>query len=550
MANGLFISKNPAAQAFTESVNQEQAFQARQAELDAARQEREAKAAETAASQAALSGIFGSKPPPPQKKRVVRNPPKQRAQAIREAAAAGKPGSVMAKPPVHVSQVVPAGMQPRGAQPAAAPAVQQPAGQPAAPTAGQVPAAMPAAPRYSRTEHLFELARQMYMHDQYDRAQELFSAYTEANQKQQEEGMDRVMGLLDKGAWQEAQRLAQWYGLKLPQEFWTNSEMQAVYGLVNDMTKFYQNPAEKAQFTQAVIGLVQQGIPAHAAVSQALAMVPPSTKGVIKEGAEGFVNVSPYTGQAQPVTTAGGQPVMGKALPPGGIMVDLPGGGRIAYGGANQKSTQGKLEAAIIRASDGLQRLRQIEATYAPEFLTRWSKAKMLAWEEAERWGYPLDQQTRQDMARFTYFKTDTMHNLSLTLNELSGAAISPHEYERLKQSAPQMGDSPTVFLAKLQRVIFGVRLSIARTRMLRAQGVDFANIADDMVGDALQSFMPLGQVQANVEQEARELYDQFAQQPELASQPDQIPNLVDDAMRAKYGFAPSEMPPDMGLIL
>jgi len=64
---------------------------------------------------------------------------------------------------------------------------------------------------------------------------------------------------------------------------------------------------------------------------------------------------------------------------------------------------------------------------------------------------------------RFIGNRTRTLNSLSFTLNRLSGAAVSPQEFERIKQTRPADTDDPDEFRFKLETAIGLTMFSIAR---------------------------------------------------------------------------------------
>ena len=83
-----------------------------------------------------------------------------------------------------------------------------------------------------------------------------------------------------------------------------------------------------------------------------------------------------------------------------------------------------------------------------------------------------LGPETQQQIRDFTRFRTNTLQNLNRTLNELSGAAVSPAEAARLKAELPTESDSPTEFLAKTENIERQLEAAIARNQQLLESGV------------------------------------------------------------------------------
>lgn len=167
------------------------------------------------------------------------------------------------------------------------------------------------------------------------------------------------------------------------------------------------------------------------------------------------------------------------AVPPNpsrGIKVRSADGSEITIGGDGvpdyaptelSKPSRNKLEETFINSQGNAFALREQLAKYRDEFSTFAGQAKAAIASGKEKLGMENAPQQQQFLADFTSWKSDTARLLSSYLNQLSGAAISPHEETRLKAGFPNDGDSPTVYKAKAESTMRSFALAQARAAYL-----------------------------------------------------------------------------------
>jgi hypothetical protein len=222
--------------------------------------------------------------------------------------------------------------------------------------------------------------------------------------------------------------------------------------------------------------------------------------------------------------------------PPSGMTLtsDGKGGFTLVQGRAGGKPdsagmaqpTVNAVEEQILNNTGRLQRLMTVAGQFKPEYLT--FKGQVTNWGAAmaEKAGVNLDPQSKTQLAEYTKFRADAFNDLSQTLKEMSGAAVTPQEYERLVKSlGDPSGDSPTEFKAKLDRTVRDVRLAQARLSYIRANGLKLDNFGGIGLAD-----MPkiIDQRGAQLEQEMK------AQNPQLS--PDDLRNRTLRALAQEFG--------------
>lgn len=183
--------------------------------------------------------------------------------------------------------------------------------------------------------------------------------------------------------------------------------------------------------------------------------------------------VTPYgtmtRGQARKIGGAlllGGKPDAGK------VLLEMSGAGAERFG----KEGGNLIDKKTIDATSHLARLRSVEQALNPKFL-QIPQRLGFAWDSLKAKVGQLKPEQAQPLAEFAEFRRASVENMSRLLNELSGAAVSPQEYERIRNTQPDAGtgifdgDDPVTFEAKMRGVIRDQKRAIARYNYLRMQG-------------------------------------------------------------------------------
>lgn len=155
-----------------------------------------------------------------------------------------------------------------------------------------------------------------------------------------------------------------------------------------------------------------------------------------------------------------------------------------------------KLQGKRIDTVDQLSRLADINKLYDPKHLTFDNRWTSMVSDIRERVGGPeaLSEKERKELSDFASFRQASIRNLNKSLNELSGAAITAQEFERLKQDMPNPGiglfdgDGPTQFKAKLdsatrlsRNAILRYNWALNNNRNPLDSGIGLADV-DDLV--------------------------------------------------------------------
>lgn len=206
----------------------------------------------------------------------------------------------------------------------------------------------------------------------------------------------------------------------------------------------------------------------------------------------GVMEIIGYDDKGRPLIRMGGSPKVGAAE------------------GDLAKTTINKIEESLLNAGARLERIGAIERGFKPEYQNLPTKLGMVARRWADFAGLKLAPEQSKALREYTQFRSDAYSDLSKTLQEMSGAAVTPQEEERLLRSIPDPGnDSPTEFEAKLDATIRAMRLVEARLHFLRKNG--FRKVEDSKISlSAMQDIInKRGQeIEAAVRQQAPQAND------------------------------------------
>lgn len=150
-------------------------------------------------------------------------------------------------------------------------------------------------------------------------------------------------------------------------------------------------------------------------------------------------------------------PLGAKGPAPSGFNVEFGEDGRptsISMGGGPNapKPALNKAADKATQARSSFNRLSSVVDTFDPKMLTLKEQAKSAITALDERVGTNVTgPEWKADLAAFTKFKRNIANHVNLLVHDLSGAAVTVQEAERLMRAVANLGDSPTEFVAKLE---------------------------------------------------------------------------------------------------
>ena len=117
-----------------------------------------------------------------------------------------------------------------------------------------------------------------------------------------------------------------------------------------------------------------------------------------------------------------------------------------------------------------------VKESFKPEYL-QLPQRLGFAWSGLQAKVGQINPAQAQQLYGYAEFRRSSVENLSRLLNELSGAAVSPAEYDRISGTQPNAGigifdgDDPVTFKAKMDGVIRDQKRAIARFNYLKTNG-------------------------------------------------------------------------------
>jgi len=193
----------------------------------------------------------------------------------------------------------------------------------------------------------------------------------------------------------------------------------------------------------------------------------------------------------------------GPAAKSGGISLTTPDGSTVQIGGPQNggsselsNPTVNKLQESMVNYQGGLDRLRSIREKAAPGFLTYQGKidaALLNAKDKAQLFGMrpfgALDEKDKDFLVGYTQFKSDTTNNLNRYIKEITGAAMTQAEAERIMSAAPTLDDGPTTFTAKLDSTVNQLSKAMARAHWTLKNGVSVDSIPLENMDQVVQEY-------------------------------------------------------------
>jgi hypothetical protein len=164
---------------------------------------------------------------------------------------------------------------------------------------------------------------------------------------------------------------------------------------------------------------------------------------------------------------------------PTGIRMGAGVTGKGADGSGLAKPTINALEEQAMAAGNALARLDQVQRGYKPEYLQLGTKIGNSWSAVREKMGANLPEGDRQALTEFSQFRRDSIGVVNQTIKDITGAAMSVPEAQRISRQVPDPGtgifdgDSPTEFQAKLDGVMKDTKNALLRANWARAKGLD-----------------------------------------------------------------------------
>lgn len=194
-----------------------------------------------------------------------------------------------------------------------------------------------------------------------------------------------------------------------------------------------------------------------------------------------------------------------------------------------------QLEERTINSAAHLARLNDIDGQFKSQFLEVPNRVNMLANSWTAKLGGKLSPQQTKDLTDYATFRSSSVNNLNTILKEMSGAAVTPQEYERIQNDQPVAGtgildgDDPVSFKAKMERSTKSLRSAIARYNFMRSKGLNFDK-------NNLDQFLKLDDVPGAIDKRGAEIEQQIRRQNPNAN-PMQLQQGVQQQLKQEFGI-------------
>ena len=144
--------------------------------------------------------------------------------------------------------------------------------------------------------------------------------------------------------------------------------------------------------------------------------------------------------------------------------------------GALDKTNKRKIEEKAFNAQEAISRYRGIKDSFKPDLLR--AKPKMLSALAQAKDFFSIDvtDEERQLVTEMTTMYRRSAENLALFIKDISGAAVSEQEADRLSKVMPNTNDTPMVFEAKLNDALKQTQFALWRYHYALNKGLDPIN--------------------------------------------------------------------------
>jgi len=138
------------------------------------------------------------------------------------------------------------------------------------------------------------------------------------------------------------------------------------------------------------------------------------------------------------------------------------------------KQSKNDVQTALLQTTDRKRRLNRIIDSFNPEFLTAQGKIKSGTLSFLEKWGMKdLSPEEIEYQEQYTNFMKDSYAEMNQYIKDITGAALSEFEAERIRKAIPDPEkDSPTVFKRGMERAYEELQIAEARLAYLNSKGL------------------------------------------------------------------------------
>jgi hypothetical protein len=154
------------------------------------------------------------------------------------------------------------------------------------------------------------------------------------------------------------------------------------------------------------------------------------------------------------------------------------------------KAAETKVDEGLLDTSATLMRLNGIRKQYKPEWSEFSTQAGMKLNQLGEKYlGIKVAPAAQQKFRQYTQWRQKAKNNINLTIQSLTGAAMSDTESKRIMATLPSDDDSPTEFQAKLDGAEEQTKMALARfTYIKRNRGMSIADVPLEAMPEVMRA--------------------------------------------------------------
>ena len=211
---------------------------------------------------------------------------------------------------------------------------------------------------------------------------------------------------------------------------------------------------------------------------------------------------------------------------------------RLALG----KEATNKLDEKIANSVEQLARVQGIAETFDERFLAIGTRLNMTG----AGWMAKIDPkrvtpEVRADLTKFATFRRRSQENINRLINELSGAATSVQEAERIQAQVPTVGtgifdgDDPVSFKAKMDDVMSQTKLAMARYAFLKKNNPQIIGQLAKARFAGVENILPLDRMRDIINERKNQIFQELRNQMPQAPREQLIPIVVEQ-MKQEFG--------------
>ena len=154
------------------------------------------------------------------------------------------------------------------------------------------------------------------------------------------------------------------------------------------------------------------------------------------------------------------------------------------------KAAETKVDEGLLDTSATLMRLNGIRKQYKPEWSEFSTQAGMKLNQLGEKYlGVNIAPAAKEKFRQYTQWRQKAKNNMNLTIQSLTGAAMSDTESKRIMATLPSDDDSPTEFQAKLDGAEEQTKMALARfTYIKRNRGMSIADVPLEAMPEVMRA--------------------------------------------------------------